>query len=334
MMFIWVLLLFFGIFPSIQTLSCINFEYEEPAYIDTFDRNALKEKLDRFEMDASLSACRVEMVFVYSTGLLTLKFSKLIPKTTISVGMVTVRTLVRYINKDDTTTIHVLTAACSNSDGCDKQFILNHVDWFIRMKYDDFFKISFQLLVGEDDKIQRCSLPGCPNRFCGVEWTHKETDIVQGCSELPRAQFQARNDFNINTRKETESFAFFCGYDKCNSLDVVSKLQANVKENYNILPVRKALGFDNESDKSMITTSSTLNITFFQYLIENMSNVSSPSLEDTTVTHLSMIINSSAMTKSASTLVTTKTNGCTTWQFQKTNIIMSLNAMIIVLIIY
>ncbi|CAF0804444.1 unnamed protein product [Adineta steineri] len=134
MIFIWVLLLFSGIFPSIQTLSCINFEYEEPASIDTFDRNALKEKLDRFEMDASLSACRVEMVFVYSTGLLTLKFSKLIPKTTISVGIVTFRTLVRYINKDDTTTIHVLTSACSNSDGCDKQFILDHVDWFIRMK--------------------------------------------------------------------------------------------------------------------------------------------------------------------------------------------------------
>ncbi|CAF1388919.1 unnamed protein product [Adineta steineri] len=285
MIFIWVLLLFFGILPSIQTLSCINFEYEEPAYIDTFDRNALEEKLDRFEMDASLSACRVEM-------------------TTISVGIVTFRTLVRYTNKDDTTTIHVLTSACSNSDGCDKQFILDHVDWFIRMK------------------------------FCGVGWTHKETDIVQGCSELPRAQFQARNDFNINIRKETESFAFFCGYDQCNSLDVVSKLQANVKANYNILPVRKALGFDNESDKSMITTSSTLNITFFQYLIENMSNVSSSSLEDTTVIHLSMITNSSAMTKSASTLVTTKTNGCTTWQFQKTNIIMSLNAMIIVLIIY
>ncbi|CAF0758743.1 unnamed protein product [Adineta steineri] len=334
MIFIWVLLLFSGVFPSIQTLSCINFEYEEPAYIDTFDRNALKEKLDRFEMDASLSACRVEMVFVYSTGLLTLKFSKLVPKTTISVGIVTFRTLVRYTNKDDTTTIHVLTAACSNSDGCDKQFILNHVDWFIRLKYDDFFKISFQLLVGEDDKIQRCSHPRCPNRFCGVGWTHKETDIVQGCSELPRAQFQARNDFNINTRKETESFAFFCGYDQCNSLDVVSKLQANVKENYNILLVRKALGFDNESDNSMATTSSTLNITFFQYFIENMSNVSSLSLEDTTVTQLSMITNSSAMTKSASTLVTTKTNGCTTWQFQKTNIIMNLNAMIILLIIY
>ncbi|CAF4228426.1 unnamed protein product, partial [Adineta steineri] len=329
-----LVILFSRGFPNIHTLSCINFEYTVNVPINTFDRNGLKVLLDGYEIDASFSECRVEIVVVYPQQILQIKFSKLVPNTTISVGIVTFRTLVRYINEDNTMTAHILISACSNSDGCDKQFILDHVEWLVRMKYDDFSKISFQLLVGEDDKIQICDRLQCGIGFCGAQWTHIETDIIQKCSDIPQAQFQVRNDFNLNTRDETATYAFFCGYDQCSSLDVISKLQANVKENYNILQLRKALGFDNESDESMITTSSTLNITFFQYLIETMSNVSSPSLEDTTATHLSMITNSSAMTKPTSTLVTTKTNGCTTWQFQKTNIIMSLNAMIILLIIY
>ncbi|CAF1447102.1 unnamed protein product [Adineta steineri] len=334
MIFIWVLLLFPGIFPSIHTLSCINFEYTVNVPINTFDRNAFKVLLDGYEMDADYSECRLQMAVVYPQEVLQIKFSKLIPKTTISVGSVTFRTLVRYINEDNTMIAHILISACSSSDGCDKQFTLDHVEWLVRMKYDDFSKISFQLLFGEDDKIQTCDRLQCGNGFCGAQWTHIETDIIQRCSNIPQAQFQVRNDFNLNTREETATYGYFCGYDQCNSLDVISKLQANIKENYNILPLRKFLGFHNESDESMATTSSTLNITFSQYLIENMSNESSPSLEDTTATHLSMITNSSVMTKPTSTLVTTKTNGCTTWQLQKTNIIMSLNAMIILLIIY
>ncbi|CAF1452277.1 unnamed protein product [Adineta steineri] len=334
MIFIWVLLLFPGIFPSIHTLSCINLEYEVYVPINTFDRNAFKVLLDGYEMDAGYPGCRVQMALIHSDQVLQIMFSKLIPRRTISVGSVTFRSLVRYINKDDTMIALILISACSNFDGCEKQFILDHVEWLVRMKYDDFSKISFQLLVDDDDKIQICDRLLCGNGFCGAQWTHIETDIIQKCSDIPQAQFQVRNDFNLNTREETATYGYFCGYDQCNSLDVISKLQANIKENYNILPLRKFLGFHNESDTSMATTSSTLNITFFQDLIENMSNVSSPSLEDTTATYLSMITNSSAMTKPTSTLVTTKTNGCTTWQFQKTNIIMSLNAMLILLIIY
>ncbi|CAF4145468.1 unnamed protein product [Adineta steineri] len=334
MIFIWILISFFAIVPSIHTLSCINFEYTVNVPINTFDRNAFNVLLDGYEMDAGFSGCRVEMVVVYPQQILQIKFSKLVPNTTISVGIVTFRSLVRYINKDNTMIGLILISACSNFDGCEKQFTLDHVDWLVRMKYDDFSKISFQLLLGEDDKIQVCDRLQCGNGFCGAQWTHIETDIIQKCSDQPRAQFQVRNDFNLNTREETASYGYFCGYDQCNSLDVISKLQANIKENYNILPLRKFLGFHNESDESMATTSSTLNITFFQYVIENMSNVSSLPLEDTTATYLSMITNSSAMTKPTSTFVTTKTNGCITWQFQKTNIIMSLNAMLILLTIY
>ncbi|CAF1195779.1 unnamed protein product [Adineta ricciae] len=323
MIFVWVLLLFSGIYPNIQSLSCINLGYVANISINTFDRNVLEALLDGYEMDGNHSKCLVQMVVMHRGEQLDLKFSKMLQNEPISLNTVKFLTLVRYIDKDDTVAAHALTSACSNSDGCDKRFILDHVDWLIRIKFDEFFRITFQLLIPEDDALNRCHLVQCGHSFCGAMWTHVETDIKQSCSNLPRAQFQARNDFNVNTREETASYGFFCNYAQCNNLDIIKKLQDNVKENYDLLSLRNALGFRSESNEPITTASSTLNITFSQYLIETMSNVSSP-----------MITNVSAKHMSASTLATTEANGCITWQFRRKNIIVSLAALIILLIVY
>ncbi|CAF1503454.1 unnamed protein product [Adineta ricciae] len=334
MIFVWVLLLFSGIYPNIQSLSCINLGYIAEVPINTFDRNAFKVLLDGYEMDGDHFECLVKMEVYHHLELLKLQFSKLLQQEPIAPSTVRLLTITRYIDKDDTMTGHVLTSACSNSDSCDKQFILDHVDWLVQIKFDKFFSISFQLLIPDDDELHECHLVQCGNGFCSAQWTHLETDIKQSCSNMPRAQFQARNDFNFKTREETALYGLFCGYPECNSLDIVTKFQVNVKENYNILPLRNALGFRNESDESMTTASSALNITFSQYLIETMPNVSSPSSTDTIAIHSSMINNASAMHTSASTLVTAKVNSCTIWQFWEKNIIVSLAVLIILLVIY
>lgn len=57
---------------------------------------------------------------------------------------------------------------------------------------------------------------------------------------------------NMTSPVETYSMLFVCDYDRCNSNDVILRWEAYIKENYDISPVRKGLGYYQSMESTTI----------------------------------------------------------------------------------
>lgn len=120
-----------------------------------FDRNHLTQVLQQFSMYENQRECRVLMVVDHADQTILLQFNKMLQSGRMSVGIVDVRTEIIVPSDDDIHYVHVLITACSNVDGCEKKFILDHIDWLLQTQFDEFYKTSLAFLQGEEDQIRK-----------------------------------------------------------------------------------------------------------------------------------------------------------------------------------
>ena len=150
---LWILILLLPLSTNIHALSCVDFDKDEYISMIDFDRNHLTQVLEQFSTYGNLRECRVRVIVDHADQTIQLQFNKMLQNESISVGIVYVHTEVIVPTNDDIHYIHALTTTCSNFDGCEKKFILDHIDWLLQTQFDTFFKLSLAFLQGEEDDL-------------------------------------------------------------------------------------------------------------------------------------------------------------------------------------
>ncbi len=143
----------------------------------------------------------------------------------------------------------------------------------------------------------------CTSSVCGVRWSNKGTALERACGIGTVSSLQVLTAINITTHEELEVVTFLCKYNDCNHIDVVSKIQANIKAHYDLTPLRNALGLNGKPAEMTMGTLSS-------------------SVISSTVTHSSTAISSSAVNISASTtsIVVTPSSAATSLSTANTSI--------------
>jgi len=139
-----------SIFPAIHGLSCIGLDIPVFTRIDSYNRSILKEVLDRVNLILNQDQCRVEIWVSHAEQKIQMRFTKILKSSILPVGVGKVYfiTIMRSDDKGNVELLHILTNACSKSDTCEKQFLLDHVDWLVKSNYTDFLEKGSTLLVG------------------------------------------------------------------------------------------------------------------------------------------------------------------------------------------
>jgi len=127
----------FVIFPTIHALSCISMDtnsyLEIPFHI--FDTDVLKQQLNQLPLNESEDVCRVMAVVDHGNQAVVVQFSNLLQGSELPTDQVAFLTVIGLDTNRNIVHYHYLEYACSNYDGCEKQFVLDHIEWLFKLEY-------------------------------------------------------------------------------------------------------------------------------------------------------------------------------------------------------
>jgi hypothetical protein len=113
------------------SLKCIR--QDEPLYEIIFNykyENFLKKLKD---LPSNIrTRCRTKLSIESQPTQLTIYFSKILSMSNLSDYNVQVNTFIHYDTITSTSLFTTLEYACSGPDNCERQFVLDHIGWFVR----------------------------------------------------------------------------------------------------------------------------------------------------------------------------------------------------------
>jgi hypothetical protein len=143
------------IFPTVYGVACIDIAIFQIT-LANFNINRVKQEIDQLSANEIRDVCRVQVIFSYGQQQLGIAFSKMFEGNNIPVDEVTFFTVIQPDSNNDILYFHGLQYACSSSDGCEKQFVLDHIEWLFNMKFTDFLSNSAPLLLGSGIPPGKC----------------------------------------------------------------------------------------------------------------------------------------------------------------------------------
>lgn len=153
MVLLWILLIFVRIIDIVHTLSCVSFDKNEYISLTDFNWNAFEQLLNRLPMDEQSLSCRISIILDHIDETLVIKFGKALPAMNISVGIVYFDTEILLHEPNQITYMHELKSGCSSFDGCEKRFLLDHIDWLLQAKFKELFEMGVQSLRGDHSTV-------------------------------------------------------------------------------------------------------------------------------------------------------------------------------------
>jgi hypothetical protein len=150
------LIIFLTVSATSYGLSCVTTEEPLLESLDGFDDDAFMANLKELPTNADDNddICRVELVLNYAKQSLTVKFTEHINyEPSLDDGKIQLDTLVERstTNTGDFTVINFLEHACSE-DGCEKEFITNHINLLRKSDFIELKKKIGPLLIGNGNK--------------------------------------------------------------------------------------------------------------------------------------------------------------------------------------
>ncbi|CAF1293791.1 unnamed protein product [Adineta ricciae] len=275
-------------------------------------RENLNVALNKISQSEFKSPCRASLIAVPGADKIQFLFTDMLQQERMSIDSIKFVTTVHYYGIDRGIVLNLVQTACSYRDICDKEFILNHFEWLIQFPSDDIFTTNAPLLYKDSNPVGLCSgvnntIRQCPNAMCAIEWRTDGTSFNEGCIETPNALLQILTSINITTTQETTAVIIACNYDECNSRKTISKIQANIKQYYDISPLHRALFISNKSLEA--TTTTTVLTTFTNSITSTqMTPIILPSsVISSTTTDASTSTSNNLSTTRSSTTTTTST---------------------------
>jgi hypothetical protein len=145
-----------SIFPAIHGLSCIALERQVSVPISNLNLANFVQFVDQQPVSEDQDHCRVLILINYPEQLLGIQFTKILEPNPLSVGEVQFATIITQGDNGSIRLIHALETACSTSDNCEKQFLIHHLDWILKVQYTDFFQNGVALLLGGNSSSGKC----------------------------------------------------------------------------------------------------------------------------------------------------------------------------------
>lgn len=153
---LWVVIAVFIIFPTIHGLVCINYNDALEMQLAKFDRENLRKQLDRLSVNQDKDLCRVLIVIGYAAQVMNVKFTKLLENSLLPIGEIQFTNFFKPDTNGKIRLINAFEYACSNYDGCDKKFVLDHIEWLLKTEYTDFLQNIIRLTVGQNKPSGKC----------------------------------------------------------------------------------------------------------------------------------------------------------------------------------
>ncbi|UJR19254.1 hypothetical protein I4U23_022383 [Adineta vaga] len=261
----WISMLFLML-HSTTGLRCIKNEIFQDFSIDEFDHDKLQSDLDSFTLSpiTNDNLCRVSLDFSYHlyAGTLDIEFGEVIQGIPLADKVVQLDTMLTLQNQISFELKHYLEYACSNYDGCEKQFVLEHIEWFYKAKYLELQQKVEKLLDGPKTNQNMCVneyniSQRCPSKTCVGTRSRKEKTYKHSCkvTETKFPLLHIITYINTDVNHEEQEFIFECHYNDCNGIGRLKEVQKIVEDYYDLSPLRKALGFKNKSSTIQSTLS-------------------------------------------------------------------------------
>ncbi len=151
------LLILLTICTTSYGLSCIITDNGEPLKIpfNDFNYDDFMNEVENLPIneDDDDVICRVELAFGYTQQRLIVKFSQHLQGSELEVEVVQFDTSVRRIDDtEDFAVFNLLEYACSH-DGCEKEFIGDHINWLVAATYTEFKEKVGSILLGNGNRI-------------------------------------------------------------------------------------------------------------------------------------------------------------------------------------
>jgi hypothetical protein len=85
--------------------------------------------------------------------------------------------------------------------------------------------------------------------------SEQDNEFKQECdSDVLPIQLAITVTVNITSHGEKKLVVFSCNYDKCNNPVILSEIQNVIDQNFDLTPIRVALGYGNQSKTASTTT--------------------------------------------------------------------------------
>ncbi|CAF3724691.1 unnamed protein product [Rotaria socialis] len=145
--------------------------------------------------------------------------------------------------------------ACNTND-CNHQFLLRHLEWLVKMEYNDLVSNISPLLIKKNEIIDRCvsgkqnKIQSCPNGLCYLEYSMSTDKTKYDCESgsdmqpaLHLVTYFTAQDYKYQERMAKVNFtiSYWCRSDGCNDEAMAKQVIRVVEENYNLFEMQDML---------------------------------------------------------------------------------------------
>ncbi|CAF1200373.1 unnamed protein product [Adineta ricciae] len=250
-----------------DSLSCITSNNTVTIENSDTHTNAVKKQLDglRTSKVGENGLCLVQIHKKSDASPLVMSFNGLLVSLPLADGQIRFETHFRINTKKKLFIENTMSSACSKSNGCEKQLIYNHIEWFMKEytlnTQDDIRRLfkkerTYKVQCYDVNK----TATRCRTNTCVYSYHSKEDCSNQFCAaqaNLPhRLEITAQID-TINNMSD-RWIVFRCNYTKCNNDENIRKFHDILENYHDMSSLQKNSTYINALTRAMKTTTTSL----------------------------------------------------------------------------
>ncbi|CAF1165656.1 unnamed protein product [Adineta steineri] len=213
--------------------------------------------------DRRLCRMRIAIDYISAFQRIQIQFSQQFEDSDLNDAMISFMTLAR--NTPDSTSnfeiANFVEYACSGNE-CDKQFLIDHINWLFKIDYIEFEQKIRPLMMGYGKEAGQCfvdsTVTQCRAGKCFGSYIQTEIDNGQWEQACNKNQgfgvlLQISLKFDLHDlNPDAHRMYMLCQYDKCNEMNIMLEVKSIIDDHYNIFPVLEMFKYNSAKSTTAV----------------------------------------------------------------------------------